>query len=464
MRPGRTFPQLFGSGLIANIGATTSSQIVQLLIQLASVPVLAHAWGLERYGAWLILFTLPSYLALGDMGFVGAAANDMARAVAQGRHDDAQRTYRTIRLSLGAALVILLCAAAALASGPAKALLDFAHTADGDNAPLAVTVLAAYGLLSLYNQLPAAGLRATGKFAQANYCFSVINLGEAMLALAVATAGGGLVAVATTYLAVRLVGSIVLGKLLRKHAQWLGEWSWCISPSELRRLAKPAAAMAMLPTANAISLQGMVVIVGAAAGTAAVPAFTAARTLGRVAVQVIGIVNHASMPDFTVAWSMDHAERKADLAALTMVTMLVVLFPAAVGIMLLGGPIIRLWTAGAIRPELSLIGAMAVVMVLHGCWRALGNLLLAMNEHHRFSYYFLLFSALSLPLGYALAQRVGAAGGGFAMAIADGLMLVIVIGHSRKLGIISMHSMLTAPTRVATMARRVYGRVDGSDH
>lgn len=461
MKLGRAFSRLFGSGLIANIGATSSSQIVQLLIQLAAVPVLAHAWGLERYGIWLILFTLPSYLALGDLGFVGAAANDMTHAVAQGRADDARRTYRTLRLALGMTLLALIMAIAALVFGPARPLLDFAQAAAGGQASLIVVILAIYGLVGLYNQLPAAGLRATGNFARGVYCLSLVNFGEAVLALSVAAGGGGLVAVAAAYLAARLVGSIGLGWLMRRHAGWLGAWSWRMSSAELRRLAKPAAAMAVLPGASAISLQGMVAVVGVAAGAAAVPAFTAVRTLTRSAVQLIGIVNHASMPDFTVACATDQAERKADLAALTLMTSLLVLAPAAVGVIALGPLVIHLWTAGAIKPEMTLIAAMAVVMVFHGSWRALGNLILAMNEHHRFSYYFLLFSLLSLPLGYVLIQRAGSAGGAYAMAIADGLLLAVVMRESGRLGIISQNSILHAPARVGTMVRRVYGRVKG---
>lgn len=459
MKPRRVLAHLSGSGLVASIGATGTSQIVQLLIQLATVPVLAHSWGLGAYGSWLILFTLPAYLAAGDFGFIGAAANDMSHAVAQDRLDDARHTYSTMRVALGAIIAVLLPVFAALAFGPERALLDFAEPAASGHAAMVVTLLGAYGLVGLYNQLAAAGLRAAGHYAQGVYRVSLIALAEAGLALAVAGAGGGMVAVAATYLAVRLAGTLSLSLLLGRLAPWLGEWGWRISLAELRRLAKPAAAMAVLPAAMAISLQGMVVVVGAAAGAAAVPAFTATRTLTRVAVQVVGIVNHASMPDFTVACAKGQTERKADLAALTVITSLLVLIPAAFAVVALGQPLILLWTGGLIHAGTGLIVAMTLVMVCHGTWRALGNLILAMNEHHRFSYHFLALSLLAMPLGYFLARQMGAAGGGYALAMADAGLLAIVTRHAIALGIVTPHSLHHAPARVITMMRRAVQRM-----
>lgn len=459
MKPRRILSHLTGSGLIASIGATGTSQVVQLLIQLATVPVLAHAWGLAAYGAWLILFTLPSYLAAGDFGFIGAAANDMTGAVAQGRHDDARHTYSTLRLTLGVIIVVLLPVFAVLAFGPARDLMQSVEPAARGHAPAAATLLAAYGLLGLYNQLAAAGLRAVGHYSQGIYRVSMIALAEAALALAVASAGGGMVAVAATYLAARFAGTLSLHLLLGRLAPWLGDGGWRISFPELRRLAKPAAAMAVLPAAMAISLQGMVVVIGAAAGAAAVPAFTATRTVTRVAVQVVGIVNHASMPDFTVACAKGQSERKADLAALTIITSLMVLAPAAVAVAVLGQPLILLWSGGLIHAGKGLILAMTLVMVFHGTWRALGNLILAMNEHHRFSYHFLALSLLAMPLGYVLARQMGAAGGGYALAIADGVLLAIVTRQAVMLGIVTRDSLHHAPARVSAMLRRARRRM-----
>ena len=57
---------------------------MQLLVQLLSVPILTHSWGLAGYGAWVLLFSVPSLLAMADLGLTTAGANAMTAAVAHG--------------------------------------------------------------------------------------------------------------------------------------------------------------------------------------------------------------------------------------------------------------------------------------------------------------------------------------------------------------------------------------------
>ena len=81
--------------LLRGIGANALSQIVSIGLQLALVPVLATHWGMKLYGTWLMLFTIPSYLALGDFGFATAAGVDMTMKVARG--DKAIFTTTSVR-------------------------------------------------------------------------------------------------------------------------------------------------------------------------------------------------------------------------------------------------------------------------------------------------------------------------------------------------------------------------------
>ena len=106
------------SSLMSNMGAHGAFQIVNLLIQLVSVPILAGAWGLETYGVWLILITLPYYLIVSDFGLTAAAANDMTAAVAQDRRDDAVRTFHTMFTAMAVIFSAIFVLIFALALGP----------------------------------------------------------------------------------------------------------------------------------------------------------------------------------------------------------------------------------------------------------------------------------------------------------------------------------------------------------
>jgi hypothetical protein len=63
--------------ILMGIGANTLAQVSIAFIQLLAVPILIQSWGVTRYGTWLMIFTLPSALAISDFGFATSAGNDM---------------------------------------------------------------------------------------------------------------------------------------------------------------------------------------------------------------------------------------------------------------------------------------------------------------------------------------------------------------------------------------------------
>src|SRR5579862_9583979 len=107
--------RLRNSRVVRGISANVYSQLVQSALQLLSVPILATHWGLETYGAWLIMFTIPAYLAFADFGFAAAAGNDMTLSIARGDRVAAVETFQAVRtaitgvcfLALGVCAVVL---------------------------------------------------------------------------------------------------------------------------------------------------------------------------------------------------------------------------------------------------------------------------------------------------------------------------------------------------------------------
>src|SRR5580704_12815917 len=81
--------------LIRGFGATALGPVVTAIIQLGTVPLLLHAWGAAKYGDWLLLSAVPSYLGLSDMGFGTASGSDMTMRVAAGDREGALRTFQS---------------------------------------------------------------------------------------------------------------------------------------------------------------------------------------------------------------------------------------------------------------------------------------------------------------------------------------------------------------------------------
>ncbi len=68
--------------ILHGLGANAYGQLVVIVIQLAGVPILLHAWGMQLYGEWLILAAIPIYLSMADLGFSLSAGNDMTARMA----------------------------------------------------------------------------------------------------------------------------------------------------------------------------------------------------------------------------------------------------------------------------------------------------------------------------------------------------------------------------------------------
>ena len=74
---------------------TALSPVLTTVIQLGSVPLLLHARGTAKYGDWLLLSAVPSYLTLSDLGFGDASGSDMCMRVASNDKEGALETFQS---------------------------------------------------------------------------------------------------------------------------------------------------------------------------------------------------------------------------------------------------------------------------------------------------------------------------------------------------------------------------------
>src|ERR1700720_4111593 len=100
-------------GLMWGFGATSLGPGVTALIQLGSVPILLHVWGVARYGDWLLLSAIPSYLTLTDLGFGDASGSEMSMRVAANDRKRALETFQSswVLVTVVSFVILLLASA-----------------------------------------------------------------------------------------------------------------------------------------------------------------------------------------------------------------------------------------------------------------------------------------------------------------------------------------------------------------
>jgi O-antigen/teichoic acid export membrane protein len=409
--------------------------IVQLLVQLISVPVLVHSWGVAGYGAWVMLFAVPSLLAMADLGLTTAGANAMTEAAAKGDRPRAARIHMALRLITALTGLALLTLAALFIYWLNPEALNFGEAMPREVAARTALLLCLYGFLALFNGVTQAGFRAADAFASSGMLFHTLVLIEAVVAMGIAIAGGSPAEVALAYLLARLAGTMVFSLVLKRTAPWLGG-NWTIDWGEVKDLLRPALAALVLPGAQAVSIQGSVVAIGAIGGPAAVPAFSVVRTLSRTALQFAFRFNVASMPRYTVFVAQGNRERASQLVLLNLGIAALLVIPAALGLLLLGRPFIHLWTGGLVVPSFALLAVMVLTMLADAVWFPLSNLILSINRHGLYTYHYLIAATLSVPLGALLVKDHGALGMAWALLGLELAMILRTWQIARRLGML----------------------------
>jgi O-antigen/teichoic acid export membrane protein len=438
--------------ILSGVGANIFDKLVIAGTQLAMVPILANAWGLHLYGLWVLLATAPSFLAMGDFGFATAAGTKMTMAVARGDRQAAIGTFQSAWIAILASSVLLILTALLVALLiPAAWIGDSGGMAVGD-VRLTFLFLMLYGIAAIQGSIFFAGFRCAGLFAVGAFWNALILLTENSLVIGAVLRGAHPVLAAAILLCGRVVGIIGQGLLLRRKVGWLPLGFAAATRSEVGSLLAPAGGVMLLPIAQALSLHGTAIALGAAAGQAVVPIFTAARTLSRVGQQMCWLLNTALMPEFSAAAAREDRKAMATMVLVTLATSAILLVPYAIGFALLGRWVVGIWTHGLIHPPHMLMIVMALGSLCGGVWYPISTLILALTRHGTYTTIFLLLSAATIPLTYELAGRVGALGAGFALTALDGLMLLVIAAIVRR-ELIGGHELRAALTETVAYAR-----------
>jgi O-antigen/teichoic acid export membrane protein len=409
------------------IGATSLGPIFTGVIQLVSVPVLMHFWGAAKYGDWLLLSAIPTYLTLTDLGLGDASASDMTMRVGANDRDEALCTFQSAWvLVTSISLVMLLLALVSVWWIPWQHWLKLSGISSKQAARV-ILVLGAYVIASQQNGITESGYRSDGYFATGTFWMAILRLVEAALGVVVAVLGGGLLMVACTYLLVRLIGTIAYAALLLRLSPWIRYGVRHVSWGTIRQLAAPGFGFMVLPLGYVFSLQGLTMVIGARLGPIAVVSFSTLRTLSRVSLQLASIIKHTLWPELSRAFGAADIplarglHRRACQAALSL--------SALCGLFLwvFGPHIYRFWVRDGVPFDATCFHALLLVAVTSSLWDMSSVIPISTNGHFRIALIYSALSLLSLGLAWTLAPSFGTVGAAIAVLSLDVFMTWLVL-------------------------------------
>jgi len=393
--------------LLKGLGANALAQLAVALVQLISVPIFLAHWGVALYGTWLLLFTLPGYLALSDFGFATAAGNDMTLAAAGGDLAAVNRTFSSLWFGvtlLSLAISALVIVAVVLLP---QRFMPGAAEIGSTAARLTAIALTLYALAALSVTTVLAAYRSARKYPLGVNLMTAIMLAEGGFAMSVAVLGGSLLECAIAYAVVRTCAVGILYFVLRRIARWFRFSPRNLYLPELRRLAPVAFATMALPVGNAISLQGMVLAVAQSGRPADIAVFSTVRMIARFGFQLAAMVSNSVMPEFTIVVGEKNLEKATRLFVTNLMAAATILAVVVMGLVTVGPAVIRVWTRGVIHPPYMLVVGVAVSVGFLGLWSFMANLLLAVNRHASYAYFYPPTALVAVVLAGILVRLFG---------------------------------------------------------
>jgi O-antigen/teichoic acid export membrane protein len=199
------------------------------------------------------------------------------------------------------------------------------------------------------------------------------------------------------------------------------------------------------PIGNALNLQGTLLAVGYALGPTAVVIFGTARTVSRVALQMVQMVNTTFEPEMSIAYGARNFPLVRSLLRRACQLALIVAFVIVLGMMSVGPWFLHHWTGGHVPPSRVLLDILLLVVVLYALWSTSSVLMTSTNQHQRLATYYVLGTSLACTLCYFLARQFGLYGAAASLLVSEIVMNLYVVPASLRI------SQDTFPAFVASM-------------
>lgn len=419
--------------LIKGIGANAYGQAITVLTQLVSVPLFIQHWGISIYGEWLILSALPAYLSMSDFGLGAVAGNSMVMKMAQNDKAGALAIYRSVSsFNAGMSMFILLLLAMLLFLTELTQNLGIHQLAVID-IKWSLLLLTFQVLAGLQSSILSAGYRAIERYAEGTTLANTSRLIEWGMSMIMLLSGSGVVGVAAGLFAGRLLGyGIAYIRLQRLEP----EFYFSVKTGNIqiiKDMLAPGFAFLAFPLGLALSLQGMTLVIGSALGAVAVAQFSVLRTVSRVLVQLVTVINQATWPEISRSYGAGDFVLARKLHVNGCRFALIIGLICLISMLFSGNILFQLWLGKSFTLPFTTFFLLLVVALVNITSQASWVVLMATNQHEQFAILFILASSIAIGQAYLTMPFWGLNAAAFAILLSEIIILVAAVKTANKI-------------------------------
>ncbi len=383
---------------------------IGILKNLLLVPLFLGSWGILVYGEWLAIYALVGYLTLANIGMQSFVINRLTQAYARGNLEEFTEIFHSaLRLYLIIAGVLLLIFAGFVFSCPFTSLLNITITNE-NMVKAAAFVLGTYLLFTVPFGLIIGLYQSLGEYPRRAMFINTHHiLLVGFLALALFFKSNFIIVSSMYFIPMSVLTVFMLYDIKRRHPEiqlGFSRADWKLSTSFIR----PGLLFLLIPLADALKIQGGVLVLSVSLGAATVTTFVIHRTLSNLIFRLTDSVNRALWPELTVAQARKDY-KKIQLAHNFLIKVSLFLsLSSAVFLFFSGKDIIRIWTQDKIvfHPLLWLI--LLAYLPVNCLWRTSGIFQVSTNQYKLYSFCRILSGVFGIIFAVVLTRLWGVVG------------------------------------------------------
>ncbi len=392
-----------------NTGSNLAGRLIPMIGSFLVTPFVLAVLGPSDYGLWVLLGAVAGYGWLLDFGIGSAVTKFVAEQAARGQEQAVRRTVASalwLYAGLGLATCLLGAVMAPLAG-------DVFHVAP-DQRPAVVwlTFLMALSVaIGLAFSPTTAVLRGLQRFGLSNLLAGGGALAALAANVAVLAAGGGLGALVTTNVIVTLASQLVALWICRRVAPELGIGWHRPDPAVARHLLAFSAPVFVVQLAGRLQFQTDGLVIGAFLAIGSLTPYSLAQRLAGLATVPAQAFSGVLLPVASELSALD--DGRVGLRALylfaTRVT-LASLMAAGIVLLMLAGPILRLWVGASYAGATDLVAILTIATIVDTSLWPTGYILQGMARHRPVAAIALGSGLANLILSMLLVQTIGLRG------------------------------------------------------
>lgn len=359
--------RVFSMGIAINV--------LTLVTNFVLPPYFLSHLGVDRYGAWLYLFSIPTSLAMGDLGVSAAFSTEVYKLYTEGHRDRAIAVFKT-----GVKILSILMLVVFVAAG----LIVFwqrGRSGAMDETGLTILLLSAYMLSGYVCELQGAAYKINGRYEFTQVTGLVAKVGE-LAAILLLVPSNDFTKMALALLLIRSSVVLYVWFDIARVAGYLIRGSWR-GWAPVRHLFLPALMYAVGPLIMFVALQVPLVVIGHVTTAAAVVAYTTTRTMARLPLQISSQISFSLQTEYTRLLSSGHLALVEKLHRKSILMILGLFGLALVAGELLGAGFYELWLHRAPQSFQILFAVLMLDAIFESMMRNRILLFASLNVHAR---------------------------------------------------------------------------------